>query len=120
VRASAADAGSTNPLVVSGGVSGRVPMVAELKGGYYEALSLAVVRLYVGMQDAARNSSKIVTLPKVMAGFPPERFIAKGFSGLEWLEVGRLKIPVDENVSALVPYRGAQGSFPYISLADVW
>ena len=66
------------------------------------------------------NNSKIVTLPKVIAGFPPERFIAKGYSGLEWLEVGRLKIPVDENVSALVPYRGAQGSFPYISLADVW
>ncbi len=92
----------------------------EFKGGYYEALSLAVVRLYVGMQEAARNNSKIVTLPKVIAGFPPERFIAKGYSGLEWLEVGRLKIPVDENVSALVPYRGAQGSFPYISLADVW
>ena len=28
---------------------------------------------------------------------------------------GRLTIPVDENVSALVPYRGKQGSFPYIS-----
>src|SRR5713101_2139429 len=45
---------------------------------------------------------------------------SKGYSGLEWLEVGPLRIPVDENVSALVPYRGAKGSFPYISLADVW
>ncbi|HEX9571728.1 MAG TPA: CHASE2 domain-containing protein, partial [Burkholderiales bacterium] len=119
-QASAANTGHTNPLVDPDGVSRRVPMLEEFKGGYYEALSLAVVRLYVGMQEAARNNSKIVTLPKVIAGFPPERFIAKGYPGLEWLEVGRLKIPVDENVSALVPYRGAQGSFPYISLADVW
>src|SRR6266700_2921552 len=119
-QASAANPGHTNPLVDPDGVSRRVPMLEEFKGGYYEALSLAVVRLYVGMQEAARSNSKIVTLPKVIAGFPPERFITKGYSGLEWLEVGRLKIPVDENVSALVPYRGAQGSFPYISLADVW
>src|SRR6266702_309507 len=119
-QASAANTGHTNPLVDPDGVSRRVPMLEEFKGGYYEALSLAVVRLYVGMQEAARSNSKIVTLPKIIAGFPPERFITKGYSGLEWLEVGRLKIPVDENVSALVPYRGAQGSFPYISLADVW
>src|SRR6266568_4069262 len=99
------------------GYGGVLP---EFQGGYYEALSLAVVRLYVGMQEAARSNSKIVTLPKVIPGFPPERFITKGYSGLEWLEVGPLRIPVDENVSALVPYRGTKGSFPYISLADVW
>jgi adenylate cyclase len=119
-QASAANTGHTNPLVDPDGVSRRVPMLEEFKGGYYEALSLAVVRLYVGMQEAARSNSKIVILPKVIPGFPPERFITKGYSGLEWLEVGPLRIPVDENVSALVPYRGAQGSFPYISLADVW
>jgi adenylate cyclase len=119
-QASAANTGHTNPLVDPDGVSRRVPMLEEFKGGYYEALSLAVVRLYVGMQEAARSNSKIVILPKVIPGFPPERFITKGYSGLEWLEVGPLRIPVDENVSALVPYRGAKGSFPYISLADVW
>jgi len=119
-QASAANTGHTNPLVDPDGVSRRVPMLEEFKGGYYEALSLAVVRLYVGMQEAARSNSKIVTLPKVIPGFPPARFITKGYSGLEWLEVGPLRVPVDENVSALVPYRGAKGSFPYISLADVW
>jgi adenylate cyclase len=119
-QASAANTGHTNPLVDPDGVSRRVPMLEEFKGGYYEALSLAVVRLYIGMQEAARSNSNTVTLPKVIPGFPPERFITKGYSGLEWLEVGPLRIPVDENVSALVPYRGAKGSFPYISLADVW
>ena len=119
-QANAANAGHFNPLVDPDGVSRRVPMLAEFNGNYYEALSLAVVRLYLGMQGAVRTQSNTVTLPKVVPGIPPERFITKGYSGLEWLEVGPLRIPVDENVSALVPYRGPKGSFPYISLADVW
>ena len=32
---------------------------------------------------------------------------------------GTLRIPVDENVAALIPYRGFQGSFTYISASDV-
>src|SRR5467141_2351028 len=31
-----------------------------------------------------------------------------------------LMMPVDDEVAALVPYRGPRGSFPYFSLADVW
>ena len=119
-QANAANAGHFNPLVDPDGVSRRVPILAEFNGNYYEALSLAVVRLYLGMVGAARTQSSTVTLPKVIPGIAPERFITKGYSGLEWLEVGPLRIPVDENVSALVPYRGPKGSFPYISLAEVW
>src|SRR3989442_4043217 len=119
-QANAANAGHFNPLVDPDGVSRRVPMLAEFNGNYYEALSLAVVRLYLGMDVAALTRSNTVTLPKVIPGIAPERFITKGYPGLEWLEVGPLRIPVDENVSALVPYRGPKGSFPYISLADVW
>ncbi len=119
-QASAATAGHFNPLPDDDGVLRRVPMLEEFKGKYYEALSLAMVRLYIGMQEAARNSSNTVTLPKVVPGIPPERFITKGYSGLEWLDVGSVRIPVDDNVSAFVPYRGARSSFPYISLADVY
>ena len=46
--------------------------------------------------------------------------MTKGYSGLELLEVGPLRIPVDETVSALIPYRGKKPSFPYISLSDVY
>ena len=28
--------------------------------------------------------------------------------------------PVDDEIASLVPYRGARGSFPYISFADIW
>ena len=126
-QANAADAGHFNPRVDDDGVVRRDPMLHEYKGKYYEALSLAMVRVYLGLRDAARSQSQTVTLPKVTAGIPPDRFIAgKGYAGLEWLEVGPLVgadpliVPVDEEVTALVPYRGPKGSFPYISLADVY
>jgi len=106
-QANAANAGHFNPLVDDDGVLRRVPMLEEFKGRYYEAFSLAIARV-------------LLNYPKVVPGFPPERFINKDYAGLEWLEVGPLRIPVDENVSALVPYRGPGRSFPYISLADVW
>jgi adenylate cyclase len=126
-QANAANAGHFNPRVDEDGVSRRVPMLYEYKGRYYEALSLAVMRVYLGLRDAARTNSATVTLPRVTAGIPPDRFIAgKGYSGLEWLEVGPLAgarpltIPVDDEVAAFVPYRGPRGGFPYVSLADVY
>ncbi len=121
--ANVASAGHFNSRVDDDGVSRRVPMLAEYpqgNGSYYEALSLAVVRLYLGMKEAARNKVDTVTLPKVIQGFAPGRFISKSYTGLEWLEVGPLRIPVDDEVTALVPYRGPRGSFPYISFADIW
>ena len=42
---------------------------------------------------------------------------------MEWLEVlsadRQITVPVDESVAALIPYRGRERSFPYISAADV-
>jgi len=120
LQASAANAGHFNPQTDDDGVSRRVPMLVDYKGKYYEPFSLAIVRLYLGMQDAARNTKTTLTLPKVIPGIAPERFGSKNYTGLEWLEVGSLRIPVDDEVTALVPYRGPRGSFPYISLADIW
>jgi len=119
-QASAANAGHFNSQTDDDGVSRRVPMLVDYKGKYYEAFSLAVVRLYMGMQDAARNKKTTPTLPKVIPGIASERFGSKNYTGLEWLEVGSLRIPVDDEVATLVPYRGPRFSFPYISLADVW
>ena len=108
-------AGLFNPLVDLDGVVRRVPMLSEYDGAYYEALSLAMFRALLGSA-------------KVEPGYAPERFLSKGYSGLEWLEMKAgsrvFSIPVDKSVSALVPYRGAGGpganSFRYISLGDVW
>jgi len=103
---SAANAGHFNPLVDPDGVSRRVPMILEFDGAYYESLSLAMARA-------------LLNFPKVEPGYAPERFLHKGYSGLEWLKVGPLTIPVDETASVLIPYRGGKFSFPYIPLADI-
>ena len=108
LQKAAADAGHFNPLVDADGVVRRVPMIAEYGGAYYESLSLAIVRILLGR-------------PELLAGFAEGE--ASGYGGLEWLELdtaaGRLKIPVDNEVAAYVPYRGRPGSFRYISVADV-
>lgn len=103
--------GHFNPLVDFDGISRRVPLLAEYKGAYYEALSLAMVRTLLGQ-------------PKVVPWFPEDRwFSSKGYQGMEAIDLpterGTLRIPVDDNVAALIPYRGYQGSFRYISIADV-
>ena len=103
---SAAAAGHFNPLVDEDGVSRRVPMLLEYEGGYYEPLSLAMVRVVLGM-------------PPVEPGYAPGGMLKRGYSGLEWLKVGPITIPVDDSVSALIPYRGRKFSFPYVSLTDV-
>jgi len=102
----AAAAGHFNPLPDIDGVMRRVPMILEFEGEYYESLSLAMVRAYLGLQTGSA--------PQVEPGFPPQKS-----AGLEWLKVGELTIPVDETGSALIPYRGRSGSFAYVSLADV-
>ena len=104
-QASAATAGHINSMPDFDGVVRRVPLLAEFDGAYYEALSLAVVRTLLGS-------------PKVELGYPSEGG-GSGYSGLEWLKIGPLTIPVDETASALVPYRGPKFSFRYVSLADV-
>jgi adenylate cyclase len=103
--------GHFNPLVDFDGISRRVPLLAEYKGEYYEALSLAMVRALIGQ-------------PKVVPWFPDDRwFSSKSYQGMEAIDLpttrGTLRIPVDENVAALIPYRGYQGSYRYYSIADI-
>ncbi|MGH8746831.1 MAG: CHASE2 domain-containing protein, partial [Burkholderiales bacterium] len=108
----AAAAGHFNPVVDFDGVVRRVPMLAELDGAYYESLSLAMLRTLIAVKDGGR-------FPKVEPGFAPDSMLNKGYAGLEWLQVGPLRIPVDDTASALIPFRGGRYSFPYVSLADV-
>jgi len=104
----AAAGGHFNPAVDDDGVIRRVPMFYEFEEQYYESLSLAMVREFFGEK----------TVKPVFVD-DSERLEGSDYSGLEWLRVGPTLIPVDENVQALVPYRGRQGSYPYISATDV-
>ena len=105
----AAGAGHFNPLVDIDGTSRRVPLLVEHKGAYYESLSLAMVRNLLGN-------------PPIIPGYPEN---APGsYAAMEWLDLkaasgGVMRIPVDENAATLIPYRGYQGSFSYVSITDV-
>jgi len=94
-------AGHFNPDPDRDGVTRRVPLLLKYNGDYYEALSLAVLRTMFGM-------------PLLETGVP-----ADAPDQLEWLQLLDIKIPVDRRGTALIPYRGYQGSFPYYSAADI-
>ena len=107
-------AGFFNSITEGDGVVRSLPLMAEYKGAYYESLSLAMFRMLVG-------------LPGIGPGFPQEKFLMRGYQGLEsiLLKQGNktLAIPVDDRVATLVPFRGpggaSGGSYRYISASDV-
>jgi adenylate cyclase len=107
-------AGFFNPMIDGDGVVRSLPLVAELKGKYYEALPLAMFRMLAG-------------LPEVKPGFPKDRVLGRNYQGLESIDLHKdgkvLSIPVDDRVSVLIPFRGrggaTGGSFKYISASDV-
>jgi adenylate cyclase len=90
----AASGGHFNPWPDEDGVTRRVPMLAEHDGAYYESLSMAVVRLGLGS-------------PRVVPGFPADTLLTKNYPGLEWLEIGSVRIPVDYLVTSLALPRQA-------------
>jgi adenylate cyclase len=106
LQKAAAGGGHFNSRTDDDGVVRRVPMLAEYDGGYYEPLSLAMVRVLLGS-------------PPVVAITPDQALAPEGYPDLEWLQVGPIRIPVDDEATALVPYRGYKGSFSYFSIVDV-
>jgi adenylate cyclase len=90
----------------SDGVVRRVPMLYKYDGNYYESLALAVARTALGVDQ-------------IKPGFPDSGGLGKRYSQIEWLQLGDIHIPVDNSVRTLVPFRGPQGSFPYVSATDV-
>jgi adenylate cyclase len=106
LQRAAAGGGHFNADPDSDGIFRRVPMLAEFEGAYYEPLSLAMVRVLYGS-------------PPVAAVTPDPALTPAGYPDLEWLQVGPVRIPVDERATALVPYRGHKFSFRYFSIVDV-
>lgn len=101
----AAGAGHFNPAPDADGISRKVPALINYGGNAYEALSLAVARAALGA--------------KLETGFAEGLGVNDHYAGLEWLMLGNHKIPVDDELALLIPFRGGQGSFPYVSATDV-
>jgi len=100
-------AGHFNPVLDIDGVVRRVPMLYEYAGDYYESLSIAIAKAALGVDELRLHFED--------APWGASR----AYAGLEWLELGAQRIPVDENVHALIPYRSRQGGFTYVSATDV-
>lgn len=105
LQQSATTAGFFNvsPFVGNDGVLRRMSMLQMHDGALYESLGLALARL-------ALNA------PPVHLAYSETQ--ASSIS-LEAIDIGRWHIPVDQDMAALLPFRGRQGSFAYVSAADV-
>jgi len=105
LQKSAAAAGHLYPSLDFDGITRRVPMFMRYGDGFYEALSLAMIRTYLGNAPAKISIQSL-------GGF-------SGVATIPWIQVGDVRIPLDDSISALVPYRGGFGVFRYISATDV-
>lgn len=105
LQQNAFSAGHFNPAVDADGISRRIAMVEKFEGdgALYESLSLGVARAYLGVDKVDAD------------------FVSNGgdYTSLEGLRVGNKYIPVDDYGRALIPFRGTQKSFPYVSATDV-
>ncbi|WP_292959267.1 CHASE2 domain-containing protein, partial [Neptuniibacter sp. UBA6509] len=93
-----------NPMVDSDGVYRRVPILQRYQNEYYPSLALSMMLALFGEQEV---------VPIVESDATNER------NALVAVDVAGMQIPVDQYGAVLVPYRGPQGSFPYISATDV-
>jgi len=110
------NAGHFNSDPDEDGISRKVPMLIKYNGKMYEAFSLAVARAVLD-EDANRFSHNPAV--KIQVGPTEDLQTGEHYAGLEWLKLGNHKIPVNDEMAALIPYRGPQGSFVYVSATDV-
>jgi adenylate cyclase len=105
LQKNAAAAGHLYPSLDFDGITRRVPIFMRYEDGFYEALSLAMIRTALG------NAPAKITVEQL------GKF--SGIATIPWVQVGDLRVPLDDSISALVPYRGRSGVFRYISATDV-
>lgn len=93
-----------NPFVDVDGVFRRVPLIQSYDGYLFPSLALATMQGHIG------NSS--IELSVVSEGSKG----GKEYYALENIMLRDSVIPVDANGAVFVPYRGKQGSFPYVPI----
>jgi adenylate cyclase len=106
IQENAAASGHLAPALDVDGVTRSVPMLMRLDGNYYEAMSLALARTYLGNVPIAVHPDTET----------------RGGETIGWINsisVGNATIPLDDAMRALVPYRGRAYTFRYISATDV-
>jgi adenylate cyclase len=94
-----------NPVVDSDGVFRRVPAIQKYEEALYGSLAVELVR-------AAHGWPRLEFVYDQGAPVYDNRY-------LEWLKLGDMRIPVDEDLAVHVPYRGRTRTFDYVSAGDV-
>ena len=98
LQAAAASAGHLNVLPDRDGVVRRVPLVVRYGGRYYPSFDALAARAWLGAGAFALETADY---------------------GLTGLQIGSRQVPLDEAGRLLVRYRGREGSFDTVSIADV-
>jgi len=91
-----------NPFVDADGVFRRVPLIQAYEGYLFASLALATTQVHLDAADI-----ELVVETEGSKG-------GKEYYALESINVRDFRMPVDANGAVFVPYRGRQGSFPYI------
>lgn len=105
-EASAAQGFFSNPFVDPDGMFRRIGLLQEYRGNLYASLDVAVLQLLQGGAG----------LHFIFDTHNPSAYDNQH---LDAIGIGRYRVPVDHDISALVPYRGYVRSFPYVSALDV-
>ena len=98
-------AGHFNPQPDTDGISRKIAVLIQYGDHYYDSLATAVARVYLQNQTL---KAKFATIGA-----------DEDYAGLESFQLAGKRIPVDIEVATLIPYRGVQGSFRYVSATDV-
>jgi adenylate cyclase len=106
LEAAATAAGHLYAALDPDGVTRSVPMFMQVGHDFYEAMSLAVLRIYLGNAPIKLERTVVVS----------------GGRKVGWMRsvnIGdAVRIPLDERMAALIPFR-SQGSYRYVSATDV-
>jgi adenylate cyclase len=105
LQKSVVNGGHLNPAIDIDGVIRRVPMLALQGGNYYGSLSIEVVRNMLGNPDLDLIWDKDSS--------------PGNFGALNAIDIASMPIPIDHELTALIPYRGPYKSFQYISAVDI-
>ena len=105
LQSAAFTAGHFNPEPDADGISRKISVLIKYNNQYYDALAIAVARAYFNKAILKAEFANLGT--------------NDDYAGLESFNLAGKRIPVDDSVSMLIPYRGMQGSFQYVSATDV-
>ena len=102
-------AGHFNPLVETDGIIRRVPLFIDYEDDLYETLSLAMLRLSVGLD----KDPDAIELPALSAVDVDAEGVAYRIGDSD------IELPLDLEGAMYVPFRGGMGAIEYVSVADV-